>query len=291
MGELLSLAAALTWAVAVILFARSGETVPPLALNLFRVTTGALLLSLLLASGGSAWWRRAPAMDYLILAASGVMAISISDTLFHMSLNRVGAGISAIVDCLYAPGVVLLAFLLLGEHVRPWQLVGMVLVIASVVLASRSGPPRGTTRRTLLVGIAYGVLAMLALSLGIVIAKPVLDRSPVVWAATVRQLGALLGLLPVALARPSRSFVLAAFKPTRSWRFSLTGAVLGSFLALVLWIAGMKYTLASVAAILNQTSTIFILVLASLFLEERFTRRKALAALLALGGIVVVTLG
>ena len=81
------------------------------------------------------------------------------------------------------------------------------------------------------------------------------------------------------------------FRPVPSWRFSLSGAFLGSYVALMLWIAGMKYTQVGVAAILNQTSTVFILVLAALFLEERFTRRKALAVLLAIAGIVVVTVG
>jgi drug/metabolite transporter (DMT)-like permease len=53
----------------------------------------------------------------------------------------------------------------------------------------------------------------------------------------------------------------------------------------------MKYTEAGAAAILNQSSTIFILLFATLFLGERFTRRKAVASVLAVGGILMVTLG
>jgi drug/metabolite transporter (DMT)-like permease len=51
----------------------------------------------------------------------------------------------------------------------------------------------------------------------------------------------------------------------------------------------MKYTLTGIAAILNQTSTIFILLFASLLLGEPMTRRKVLAAGLAVAGILVVT--
>jgi drug/metabolite transporter (DMT)-like permease len=290
MGELFALVTAVMWAGAVILFARSGEHVPPFALNVFRVTVGAaLLLPTLVLSGGSLL-RRAPAWDYVVLAASGVIAIAISDTLFHMCLNRVGAGITAIVDCLYSPFVVLLAFLLIGERIRPWQIGGMLLVLASAVVASRLDPPSGRTMRTMLVGILLGVLAMLTLALGIVMAKPVLSRSPVLWATTVRQLGALVALGVAVPLIPGGRAALAVFRPVRSWRFSLSGAFLGSYVALVLWIAGMKYTQAGVAAILNQTSTVFILVLASVFLEEPFTRRKAVSVLLALAGILVVTL-
>jgi drug/metabolite transporter (DMT)-like permease len=45
-----------------------------------------------------------------------------------------------------------------------------------------------------------------------------------------------------------------------------------------------------IAAILNQASTIFILLLATVFLREPFTLRKAVAATIALAGIVLVTL-
>ena len=291
MGEILALVTAVAWAVAVVLFARSGEHVPAFSLNLFRVSVGAALLLPTLALSGGGLWRAAPPRDYAILAASGVIAIAVSDTLFHMCLNRVGASITAIVDCLYSPFVVLFAFLFIGERLRPWQIVGMLLVLASIVAASRVRPPAGATTRTLLVGIALGVLAMLTLAIGIVMAKPVLNRSPVLWATTVRQLGALVALFAALPFVPGGRAALAVFRPVPSWRFSLSGAFLGSYVALVLWIGGMKYSQAGVAAILNQTSTVFILVLATAFLEESFTRRKAAAVLLAVAGILVVTFG
>jgi drug/metabolite transporter (DMT)-like permease len=71
----------------------------------------------------------------------------------------------------------------------------------------------------------------------------------------------------------------------------IPGTVLGSFLSLIFWIAGMKYTQASIAAILNQTSSIHQIVLATIFLKEPMTRRKAVAAVLALAGIVMVIAG
>ena len=291
MGEFFALAAAVVWAGAVVLFKKSGESIPPFALNLFRVVVSAVLLTITLAVVGEPLWGRAPLADYLILAASGVIAIAISDTLFHMSLNRVGAGINAIIDTLYSPSVVLFAFVLLGERLAPVQLVGMALVISGVLTASRHEPAPGTTRRTLLMGIVYGVLAMVTLGFGIVIAKPVLERSPILWATTVRQLGSLAVLLPVAMIVPARREIFGVFKPTRAWRFSLPGTILGSYLALIFWIGGMKLTTAGTAAILNQTATIYILLFASLFLKEPFTRRKAVAVLLALAGIMLVVNG
>jgi drug/metabolite transporter (DMT)-like permease len=288
-GELLALLTALIWAAAVILLKRSGESVPPFALNLFRVTVSSALLLPTATLAGQANVASASLADIARLVTSGVIGIAISDTLFHASLNRVGAGISAIIDCLYSPLTVLLAFLTLNERLSALQLAGMVLVLGGVFAAARHDPPHGVAPRQVAVGVAFGVLAMLALAIGIVIAKPALDRSPLLWAATVRQVGCLAVMLPAALASPYRRQALAALRPSRVWLHALPAAVLGSYLAMVCWIGGLKYTKVGVAAILNQSSTIYILILAAIFLKEPFTRRKLVASIVALAGILLVT--
>lgn len=288
MGEFYALACALVWAFAVVFFRRSGESMPPLALNLFRVAFSTALFLVTLAVTGSSLLGRAPAEDYALLLGSGVVAIALSDTLFHAALNRVGAGINAVVDTLYSPFTAFGAFVFLGERLDGWQVVGMTLVIGSVVVATRMDPPPGTPRRTLVTGVLLGVASMASLAAGIVMAKPALEGADVVWATAVRQVGALAVLLPAALLVPGRRERLRALKPGPGWRYAIPGTVLGSYVALILWIAGMKHTAVGKAAVLNQTSTIYTLVLASLLLGEKFTRRTALAACLALAGVVLV---
>jgi len=287
MGVFFALLTGLIWAAAVILLKRSGENVPPFALNFFRVVVSTALLLPTVALAGQARWP-GPPRDVLILFASGIIAIATSDTLFHMSLNTVGAGISSVIDCLYAPLTVLFSAVILGERLGALQLFGMALVVAGVLAAAQHEPPRGVTPRELAVGIVWGVLAMVTLAFGIVIAKPVLDRSPVLWATAMRQIGCLLVMAPAALLSPRRRQILAVLRPSRAWRFSLPAAVLGSYLALLCWIAGMKYAKVGVAAILNQSSTVYVLILAAVFLKEPFTRRKLLASCLAGAGIVLV---
>ena len=291
MGVLCSLAAAVVWALAIILLKKSVETVSPFALNLYRVVITSILFVATLAVMGTTPWGVASTRDCLILFASGVIGIAVSDTLFHVGLQLMGAGLTAIVDCLYSPFVALLAFLWLGEKLGPSQLAGMGLVIAGVLVASAHAPPRGVTRRRLVGGFACGVLAMLTVAVGIVIAKPTLERTPLIWATAMRQFGALGVLLPVAAISPHRRLHARVLLPGRAWRYLLPAAVLGSYLALILWICGMKLLAAGAAAILNQTSTIFVLVLAAALLRERFTKRKLAACALAVGGIVLVALG
>ena len=67
------------------------------------------------------------------------------------------------------------------------------------------------------------------------------------------------------------------------------GSLLGTFLSVIFWLAGYKYTLAGRAAIYNQLSTIFIIIMAVIFLNETMTNRKWTAVFFALSGVLIVS--
>ena len=69
----------------------------------------------------------------------------------------------------------------------------------------------------------------------------------------------------------------------------IMGSLLGTFLSVIFWLAGYKYTLAGRAAIYNQLSTIFIIIMAVIFLNETMTKRKWIAVFFALSGVLIVS--
>ncbi len=288
MGELYALICALMWGAAVILFKRSGETVPPFALNLFRVVVSSLLLvaTVLLVEG--ALWHQATREDILRLFVSGLLSIALADTFFHRCLNAVGAGITAIVDCLYAPLMGVFAFLMLGEVLDVSSSIGLVMVVSAVLLSTRLTPPRRgdprPNRARHLLGSGRHDLphhrrrhrqARPRQPLRALGHHRAAGRRPGDHGAAGGDLVSTQGMVPRLPARPKLAFHLDRHRH-------------GSYLALLFWLAGMKHTQTGVAAILNQTSSIYVLILAAIFLGERFTRRKAAAAALAFGGILMV---
>jgi drug/metabolite transporter (DMT)-like permease len=293
LGQICALLAALTWATSLVLFKRSGETVSPLALNLFKNVIGIALLALTLAvcGGGLRAIQGYPAADFHILIVSGVLGIALADTLLFHSLNRIGVGILSIVDCLYSPFVIALAALLLSETLALRHYVGGALIVAGVLVSSRHEPPPGRTRGQLIAGILLGVLAIILVAVGIVIAKPVLEGAdfPIFWATTIRMVAGTAALVLMILVSPARRECWAVFRPAAVWKVAIPGAVLGTYLSMIFWVAGFKYTYASLAGILNQTSVIFAMALATFALREPLTPRKVLALGLALSGIVLVT--
>jgi drug/metabolite transporter (DMT)-like permease len=290
MGIAFGLGCALFWSLAVILLKRTGEVVGPFSLNLFRVifSLPLILITMAVARVPLVPAHAGPALPALI--ASGVLGIAVGDTLFHKSLNMIGAGITAILDTFYSPSVVLLAYLILGERLGIRSLLGMVLIMGAVFLSATLTPPAGRTHRQLVVGILIGLVGLSVLATGIVIAKPALNQTPVLWVTGVRQAASGIVLLAAGLASPRRREVFRVFRPSPAWKTMVPATFLGSYLSLFCWLAATKFTLVGVAAILTQASTLFILVFAVIFLQEKVTRRKVLSALLALAGVLLVSL-
>jgi drug/metabolite transporter (DMT)-like permease len=291
LGETVALATAFIWAIAVILFKKSGETVHPIGLNLFKDVLAVILLL------PTAWLFHetltpaVPASDYWLLLFSGALGIGISDTFFFMCLNRIGAGLTAIVDCFYSPSIIGLSILWLGESLSFWQIIGTVLIISAILTATHHQGNHSIKKRDLILGIIFGILAMVTVAVSIVSVKPLLERSSLIWVSEIRLIGGVIILLMVLLFHPSRRKIVSSVISIRNWGYTLSGSFVGAYIALVFWLAGMKYTQASEAAALNQTSSIFIFILAAVFLKEAITLRRIIGIGLAVSGAFMVMFG
>ncbi len=292
LGKLLALLCAISWAGAVILFKLAGDSIRPLALNLYKTAlTVAILLPILLLLGIPLRPEAIGARDALAVAASGILGIAMADTLFFGCLNRLGAGTTAIVDALYVPFVMTASWLALGEEPRPEQIGGAVLVIAAILVVAyrRNGDERPTRR--LVAGFVFGVVAMALMAVSIVLMRPVLSKAHVFWVTELRMLAALLVLLAMFALQQGRRKLLAPLWLPGGRVYAFLGALLGNLISMTLWIAAFKFTTVNSAAILNQTNTVLVVVLAAIFLKDRFDTRRLLATLLAVAGSVLILLG
>lgn len=289
-GESLALGSALAWAFAVIFFRISGKTVHPLGLNLYRNILACILVVLTMLVFGMPILAKIPVRTYGLMLLSGVLGITLSDTLFFASLNRLGAGLSAIVDCLYSPSIIALSFLFLGERMSAIQLLGVAFIISAVLSISQKKHEASIPHRDFYLGIMLGILAMFTMAVGIVMIKPLLKEVPLLWALLMRLLGAIFSLGIILLFHPRRRLLLSPLLSLQNWKSMVPGSILGSYIGLTFWMAGMKYTFASIAAALSQLSTIFIFILGSIFLKEKVTPRRIAAIILAFVGAFLASL-
>lgn len=298
-GKLLALLNAVVWAIALIFFKRSGSRVPPLALNLFKNSIGIAAIAATIALGP--WVVSTMSLEvprqllnpaespFWILVISGVIGIALADSIFFYGLNLAGVGLTAIVDCLYTPFMLLFSWLMLSEKIGPIHLIGAAFIMSAVFLSTGHQPPPDRTRRQILAGMLLCATAIGLMAFGIVLAKPVLHQELVLWTSLIRMIAGNVALLLVVPWLPGWKAVLAAFTPSRDWRFTIPGSFFGAYLAMIFWVGGITYTDASIAAMLNQTSSVFALILAALILRERLSPAKIAAILCAFAGICIVT--
>ncbi|MDD2889241.1 MAG: DMT family transporter [bacterium] len=291
LGETLAFITAIVWAFAVILFKKSSETVHPIALNLFKNTLALILFIPTMLIFKETLFRPVPFNEYLLLIFSGFIGIGIGDTLFFTSLSIIGAGLSSIVSCVYCPVIIAMSIIWLKETLSILQVIGIILIIVAMLLTINWKEKLQITRKRLLLGIFLGILADIAMAGGVVMIKPLLVRSPLLWSTEIRLVGGLLGLGIILLLIPSRSKIVSSLFISKGWKFTIISSFLGAYIAMVTWLAGMKFTQVSIASALNQTSNIFIFLFAALLLKEPVTLQRIIAIILAVSGSLMAALG
>lgn len=304
LGQFFALLSAASWATSLVLFKQGTESASPIALTLLKNFVGMALFAatilLLLALecfslipeeyAAEAHLPNFTPSHFWFLVITGVVGIAIADALFIYCLKQIGVGLFAIVDCLYSPSVVLFGWYYLAESMQWPQYWGAAFVLVAILISSLHGPPPGRTRKQLITGMIFGASASVMMGWGIVFAKPIIEQYSLLWVTLVRLIPGTLALGLFALLLPDRKATLRVLLPSRVWWQAVPGAVLMTYIGIWTWQAGFKYTSAATAGILNQTSTIMALVLATLILHERLTRRKMTSIVLAfVGSILVVT--
>jgi len=297
-GEICALASGLAWSLSLILFRRS-EGVSAVGLNLFKnvVATTLMGLTLIALGGGLSMTRSAEHWGALVL--SGLLGITVADYMFFRALRLLGPTRLAVVECTYSPAVIVMAALVLDEPVPPTLALGGLLVMTGMYVVSTGGALRAEAAddnapaTSPWLGAALGATSLLIMALAIVIARPAFRADPdtrLVEVSFVRlaagTLGQLAFVLPSARLRPE----LAILRPGPRWRLLLPAAFLGSWVSALLWLGGFFYAPAGTAAVLNQTTTVFTLILARAFLAEPLTPRRIAGVALGVSGALVVLL-
>lgn len=291
LGEALSIGSALAWAGSVIAYTRLGETLPPARLNLLKnLLVLAMMVPTVLVVHGLTL-PGVPPLAIVLAVASGTLGIAVADTLYFRALNTLGASHMGIVGNLYSPVVIVLSFAFLGERLGPVQIAGFVLVTAGVLVISQNTSVSRPDVRRRRIGVLYGAASITLMAIAIVMIKRVLETQPLLWVVLLRVIGGVLGMLALFLWRRESLVPDAALRARIRWPLLLLAAFLGQYLSMVLWLGGYKYTEASIAAILNESSSVFIVLLAVPFLGEGLSRRKLLGVGLTVAGVACMLLG
>ena len=285
MGDIYAIITALCWSSAVILFDVSSKKIDSFQLNVLKNFVGVFgfILTIIILSIPIPIFSQ---HEIIILFFSGVIGVAIADLLFLDSLRRIGSGLSAVVATIYSPSIFIIAYLLFGEIVKLQSYIGGVLVITGIVIATYK-LPQIVKNNNLYIGIIFGVFAQIFTAYSVLLVVPIMENNPIIYIALIRFSIGLIVTAAVLVYRSSIHGLFYTLKEGLSNTTILIAAILGTYLSVIFWLAGFKYTLAGRAAIYNQLSTIFIIIMAVLFLKETMNVKKWIGITLSIFGAIL----
>lgn len=291
-GLFYCLAAASCWSVAIVWFRGPIRDHGAPMINLAKNVQGALLLTLtLVAIGQGAALMGATSREIMLSASSGLIGMAIGDTALFAAVDRIGAHRTLLFQTTVPIFAATQAFLFQGERLDPSQLLGAIVILVGVLVVVASHVDDGRHRGSILgMGGFFALLAALGQSTGIVIAKEALGTLGVLPVAVLRLSFAAAGLLLLVLLRSEKGDLRRLFLSSREFGRVAGPAVLGTYLAILLMLAGLARAPVSLSAVLLSLTPVIVL-----FVEARADRRRVtpqafVGTLVAVGGVAILTM-
>jgi drug/metabolite transporter (DMT)-like permease len=289
LGESACLTAALLWAVAVVLFRAPIAAWGPRTANLVKCLLGtSLLLVTLPFFGGLAAYSVASPRDLGLIALSGIVGLTLGDTLLFAAIGRLGAHRTLVLGT-SAPVFAGLLAVAGGERLTAGQLAGAAVVLIGVTIVVGPGDSSGDGGKHVAIGgIVFALLAAFGQGAGVVLAKEGLDTLGAMPATLLRLTAGTVGLLAAAALRGGFDRLRNAFHDGRTMRRMAPAALLGTYLALLLMMVGVALAPATIAAVLLAVSPIFSLVIEAVADRKRPTPLAVIGTIVAVVGVVVL---
>tara|TARA_B100000683_G_scaffold169279_1_gene163197 strand:+ start:102 stop:971 length:870 start_codon:yes stop_codon:yes gene_type:complete len=288
MGDIYALLTAVCWSFAVILFELSSNKLNPLQINIVKNSFGVVgfIITIFILDIP---YPNFSNENLVILSVSGLIGVGIADLFFLESLKKIGSSLSAIVATIYAPSVFIIAYIFFNEITTLNVYFGTFLILGGIVVSTYNFPKQITSSQ-LFTGVLFGALAQVLTAASVLSVKPIMLDNPILYVALIRFGVGLMSAIIFMLLKSGYSFVFITFQQGYRNIFLLGGSFFGTYLSVILWLAGYKYTLAGRAAIYNQLSTVLISIMAVYFLKDTLTIKKKIGILLSFVGAVIVSL-
>lgn len=289
LGSLFGLSCAVVWSITVLLFKNVTRSLNPNMFNLIKNTIALMALAFTILVLDGQFFFRVARQDFLNLFFSGLIGLGIADLLFLYCLKKVGAGWTAVVETSYTPFVFLFSLVLLSESISQQEAFGAVIIVGALFFVSfEKSFDKNVSKTDFGLGIAAGIASLFLVAFGVVLTKLSLDSVPLLHAVEIRLLGGVIMPLVILLARPNRikkDLMQVLEYPNKAKLFWIS--MVGTYLTLILWVAGFKFQKATITAVLNQTSTVFTLIASAMIFKEKITRTKLWISGLAIIGVII----
>lgn len=286
-GELAALGGAFLWALSSAAYSLLGQKISALKLNLFKGLIAIALIFLTLIISGKLE-TEVNLFTINLFLMSGIIGIGLGDTAFFYALKNIGARRTLLMATLSPPITALLGLVFLEEQLTFGAWCGIFITGIGVAwVISERTPGVVISNINIKQGIAWGVLAAIGNSTGLIISRFALLSSDIIplWSTLFRLIG---GTIIVILLLIFQRIGQGKSEKI-NWSIKVIVGIFiatfgGTYLAIWLQQTSLKYASAGIAQTLLATSPIFIIPIA-VQMGEKISVRSVFGVLVAVVGI------
>ena len=281
---------AVCWTVSATSFSMAGTRIGSLPVNVIRMTIAlALFVILGVATTGHPLPAGADASGWMWMILSGVVGFFFGDLCLMRALVEIGPRFSLLIMSLAPPMTALLASVLLGERLSPFEYAAMAVTLSGVVLVVTERQGGDVPRRFTWRGGSLAFGGALGQAVGMTLAKFGLRTIESSFDATaIRVLAGAVCFCVFAAARREGPRLRAALSDRVAVAQVALGAVVGPVAGVWLLMYAMTLIPAGLAQTFAATTPVLIIPVSHFLHRERITPRSVLGAVVAFAGVAML---
>lgn len=302
-GEIISLSVAISWTITALCFEYGGKRIGALSLNIIRLGLSVVMLGgVLLVCTGSFFPVEAGVKAWFWLGVSGFIGYVLGDYCLFNSYLLIGSRFGQLFMTLAPPSAALASFLIFGEKMGGYALLGMCITLFGIGLSVFAKGEENANKWTLklpLKGVLLGIGAGVGQGVGLVFSKlgmeyyiqdlnpqSELDSFLVPFASTqIRGIIGVVGFLAVMLYTRKGKALLQSFRDGRAMVAATGGTIFGPFLGVSFSLMAVQYTEAGIASTLMALTPIIIILPSRILFKQKVTVKEVMGAVVSVLGV------
>jgi drug/metabolite transporter (DMT)-like permease len=290
LGEFAALLTAFFWTISALAFESASNKIGSVAVNIIRLFMGFIFISIFtLIRRGLFLPVDATVENWMWLSLSGLIGFVFGDLFLFKSYTVIGSRFSMLIMTLVPPITAFFSFLILGERLTLFHLLGMTLTFTGIAIAIFSSPGKGEKISLKLApkGILYAFGGAVGQALGLVLSKLGMKNYDPFAATQIRIIAGIIGYTILVTFMTRWISVMKATQNKSGMILTSVGAFFGPFLGVSCSLIAIKYTEAGIASTIMALVPVFIIVPAVVLFKQKVTIPEVLGAIVSVAGVAL----
>jgi drug/metabolite transporter (DMT)-like permease len=287
-GEFAALSVAIFWTITALAFESASKAVGSLAVNLIRLITGFIFLTLFVwVYRGLPFPTDATTYNWAWLSFSGLIGFVLGDLFLFKSYTIIGSRMAMLIMTLAPPITAITGYFFLGERLNLNSIIGIIITFSGIAIAVISHNPEQEKLKLNmpLKGFLFALGGAMGQAFGLVLSKKGMNGYDAFAATQIRIITGIIGFAALVIVMGRTKQVYKALSHKKGMTGITIGSFFGPFLGVSLSLVAVKYTASGIAATIMATIPILIIAPSVLIFKQKITVKEIIGAIISVIGV------